>query len=285
MRALHAAVTIIVLMGLAACGGSKPPVMPDVVSRNLDVALSDIERAGFSKDVEVLGGGVLGIIDKGNWVVCEQEPAAGQAIEAKPRLKVDRACGGATPAPAETNTVAATPAPQTTPTALPSPTTPSASPTPTGNPMICETGPFEEPCKFGQTAIYSDHVRSGDVKLEITVGAPVEFTLSKDAIIAYDLPPHPVNVYFPITVKNIAPGEPHGTSVLSQATNAQQGPYDGIREVSDGDVESFALGGVGQLRTGESLTVKEGWSMTTLEGVEYRLAIDGLAGYTVEFTR
>ena len=48
--------------------------------------------------------------------------------------------------------------------------------------MICDTSPSGEPCKFGQTAIYSDKVRSGEVELEITVGEPVEFTLSNDGM-------------------------------------------------------------------------------------------------------
>jgi hypothetical protein len=129
-------------------------------------------------------------------------------------------------------------------------------------------------------------VRSGDVQLEITVGAPVEFKLSKDAIIPYDLPPQPVNVYFPITVKNTSPELAlHQSSVLTQATNAEQGAYDGIRTVSDGDVDSYALAGFGELPPGKSLSVKEGWSMTTLEGVEFSLSIDGQAGYTIKFTR
>lgn len=71
MRALRAAVAVIVLLGLVGCG-SEPPVMPNVVDQKLDVALSDIERAGFSTDVEILGGGALGIINKSNWTVCEQ---------------------------------------------------------------------------------------------------------------------------------------------------------------------------------------------------------------------
>lgn len=39
--------------------------------------------------------------------------------------------------------------------------------------MICETSVFESSCKVGQTMVYRDTVRSGEVKLEITVGAPV----------------------------------------------------------------------------------------------------------------
>ncbi|HET7691117.1 MAG TPA: PASTA domain-containing protein [Nocardioidaceae bacterium] len=67
--------------------------MPDVTGQRLDVALSDIDRAGHDKDdIEVLGGGMFGVIDESNWQVCDQDPAAGTAIDAKPRLTVDRSC-------------------------------------------------------------------------------------------------------------------------------------------------------------------------------------------------
>ena len=65
--------------------------MPDVVGKRLDVALSDVERAGFSDEVEVLGGGFFGVVDESNWKVCEQSPAAGELVSA-PRLTVDRTC-------------------------------------------------------------------------------------------------------------------------------------------------------------------------------------------------
>ncbi|WP_337110429.1 hypothetical protein [Prescottella equi] len=161
-----------------------------------------------------------------------------------------------------------------------------ADPSASADPTICETSAFESSCKFGQTAIYSDTVRSGEVKLEITVGAPVEFTPSEDAWTLYDLPLQPISVYFPVTVKNTSPELAlHQSSILTQATNAEHdGRYDGIREVSDGDIDS-SLGGFGELPVGQSLSAKEGFTMTTLEGVEYRLSINGLAGYGITFTR
>jgi len=87
--------------GLSGCGGSgKDAVMPNVVGKKLDVALSDVDRAGVNKDdVEVVGGGVFGVVDKSNWVVCEQSPAAGSAVTGKPRFTVDRSCSDVTPAP------------------------------------------------------------------------------------------------------------------------------------------------------------------------------------------
>ncbi|WP_283476600.1 hypothetical protein [Rhodococcus sp. H29-C3] len=160
-------------------------------------------------------------------------------------------------------------------------------PSSSADPMICDTTDpwsLRDPCTFGQTAIYSDKVRSGQVQLEITVGPPVEFTPSENAITAYDLPLGPVSVYFPVTIKNTSP-ELVESSILTHVSNAEQGEYDGIREVSDGDIDSFTVSNAGSLPVGESLSVKEGWSMATLDGVEYSLSIDGLSGYTIEFTR
>lgn len=164
-----------------------------------------------------------------------------------------------------------------------------AEPSLSADPMICVAKPelFGASCKFGQTAIYSDTLprQRGERKLEITVGAPVEFMPSEDAQTLYDLPLHPVSVYFPITVKNTSPELAlQQSSISTEATNAEQsGRYDGIRWVSYGDVNS--LGGFGELPVGESLSAKEGVTMTTLEGVEFRVSIDGMSGYTITFTR
>ncbi|NKT14603.1 hypothetical protein GS495_16070 [Rhodococcus hoagii] len=161
-----------------------------------------------------------------------------------------------------------------------------AEPSSSADAMICDTtGLFSDPCKFGQTAICSRRARSGELQLEITVGAPVELELSEFAIIPFDLPRNPVSVYFSITVKNTSPESATPSMILTQATNAEQGTHGGIWNVSDGDVDSFAVSrGVG-MPVGESLSVKGGWNMARLEGVEYSLSINGLAGYTIKFTR
>lgn len=86
-------VAFVFVLGLAGCGQSQEPVMPDVVGRRLDVALSDIERAGVKDEVEILGGGLFGVFDKSKWQVCEQTPPVGQAVTTSPRLTVDRSCG------------------------------------------------------------------------------------------------------------------------------------------------------------------------------------------------
>jgi PASTA domain len=94
LRAAQAAAGVLLLVALTACGSGEPSVMPDVTGKKLDVAKSDIERAGFDGDVEVVGGGLFGVLDDANWVVCDQEPTSGEAVS-EPRLIVDRDCGPA----------------------------------------------------------------------------------------------------------------------------------------------------------------------------------------------
>ncbi len=158
MRAVRGVIAVIVMLGLVGCGGSKPPVMPDVVGKKLDIALSDVKRAGFNSDVEVLGGGVLGVIDKANWTVCEQEPAAGQAIAGKPRVKVDRTCGGAAPQPTAAAT-AAEPPPTETPRPTPSLATASDQPplTVSNNADFAALAQLTDDCSASQTEFASKY--------------------------------------------------------------------------------------------------------------------------------
>lgn len=110
---------------LAACGStdSTEPSMPDVTGKQLDFALSDIKRAGFSDDVDVDGGGTFGVIDESNWTVCVQSPAAGAPISSPPRLTVDRQCGE----PANESEPSTTTRPAVTTTLPPDTTQPPAA--------------------------------------------------------------------------------------------------------------------------------------------------------------
>ena len=126
MKALRLAAGFTLILGLAGCGGSDQDtatatVMPDVKGRQLDVALSDIKRAGFEDEVEVIGGGTFGVVDESNWQVCDQLPAAGQPLTAAPQLTVDRSCGdGATESTTAPTTTAPAPSERQRP-ARPSP--------------------------------------------------------------------------------------------------------------------------------------------------------------------
>lgn len=101
VKALRWAAGLALIVGSAGCGASEDgpaaaPDMPDVVGQQLDVALSDIEGAGFEADVDVEGGGTFGVVDESNWQVCDQTPAAGESISDPPKLTVDRSCGAET---------------------------------------------------------------------------------------------------------------------------------------------------------------------------------------------
>lgn len=79
-----------------SCDGQPSgPVMPEVVGARLDRARSDITRAGYDGKIEILGGGLGGVLVESNWTVCEQLPPAGQVVQQLPRLVVDRKCGDA----------------------------------------------------------------------------------------------------------------------------------------------------------------------------------------------
>lgn len=83
----------VLIATLSACGG-EDVVMPDLAGKRLDIALSDLDRAGYGDEPEVLGGGMFGVVDESNWTICDQEPAPGDIVSTTPRLTVDRTCDG-----------------------------------------------------------------------------------------------------------------------------------------------------------------------------------------------
>ncbi len=82
---------VALLVPLAGCA-DEDAVMPNLSDTRLDIALSDLERAGYGDEPEVLGGGAFGVIDESNWTVCDQDPAPGEIVDGTPRLTVDRTC-------------------------------------------------------------------------------------------------------------------------------------------------------------------------------------------------
>jgi hypothetical protein len=97
------------VVGLSGCGSDKDSAMPAVTGKKLDVAKSDIKRAGFKDDVEVLGGGTFGVVKESNWEVCEQTPAAGEPLTKPPRLEVERDCNKDDVSPSEEPSAEPTP--------------------------------------------------------------------------------------------------------------------------------------------------------------------------------
>lgn len=117
-RPIVTLIAVAVSLLVAGCSGGSAITMPNVVGKGLDVAISDVKRAGINKEVEVLGGGMFGIVDKSNWIVCSQEPQDGAKVSSAPRLKVDRTCAsGGTPSEG----------PTAEPTKSQGPSTPTAS--------------------------------------------------------------------------------------------------------------------------------------------------------------
>lgn len=90
----HWAAALVAIVSLSACAtpAAATPLMPHVVGLRLDVALSDIRRAGYTPEVEVLGGGGFGIMDTSNCLVCSQDPVTGVGITSQPRVIIERTC-------------------------------------------------------------------------------------------------------------------------------------------------------------------------------------------------
>src|SRR3954466_7190887 len=106
MRALSLAIAVTTLVGLSGCASGTTAVMPDVTGKKLDVAKSIIRDAGFENEVKVDGGGLFGVLNKSNWEVCDQSPAAGAPVSGAPQLTIERSCHAA--APGETSTPSTT---------------------------------------------------------------------------------------------------------------------------------------------------------------------------------
>ena len=66
--------------------------VPDLEGARLDHAQDLLDRLGIQHDYS--GGGILGVIDAGNWQVCATRPAAGAAVSPAQKVKlfVDRSC-------------------------------------------------------------------------------------------------------------------------------------------------------------------------------------------------
>lgn len=164
----------------------------------------------------------------------------------------------------------------------------AVSPDPTETASATCDASYSTDCVFGQTALYSDTSREGEMRLEITVGEPVEFQPSSEARftnnMATAVDPQTVNVYFPVTIKNVSSELTRESGfVFGHATNEEQSEYD-VAAIDDGDAIKAFLSFTA-LAPGQSVELKNGWSMSTLDGVEYEVSIDGLSGHTVTFTR
>jgi hypothetical protein len=74
-------------------GGTQAlATVPDLAGARLDHAEELLDRFGVSHDTS--GGGILGIIDSGNWTVCATQPPTGASLAGDVSIKlfVDRSC-------------------------------------------------------------------------------------------------------------------------------------------------------------------------------------------------
>ncbi|MHA3700898.1 DUF4839 domain-containing protein [Jatrophihabitans sp. YIM 134969] len=86
-----------------------------MTGQKLDVAEDAIESAGGDPDkIKIIGGGALGVAVKSNWTVCNQVPAAGEALTSEPELTIEREC---TTASTSASVSSSSPASSPTPTA------------------------------------------------------------------------------------------------------------------------------------------------------------------------
>ena len=268
IRVLRLAGGLITLLApVMACGqgSEQTAVMPDVTGRKLDVALRDIKNAGVDEDVDVDGGGMFGIIDKPNWTVCVQNPPAGQAVSAAPRLQVDRSCTDAGPAGSTTTAVTST-----TSTTLEQ----RKSGTPFGQNVDVKVRSSTKP---GWT-------------LSISVAAPVPFKPSDPADAK-----HTTNIYFTVTITNTSPDPYDPSSAIGEALcglgridpsldhlagkGTKGDPiYDSKSGVSSLDIPK-------EIAPGQSITFKDGFSVPCGDDVTYKLRPAGLASDTLFFQR
>lgn len=250
--------------------------MPSVVGKHLDVALSDVQRAGVNQEVDVVGGGVFGIVDKSNWTVCEQDPAPGAAVSAAPRVTVERACAGGSSRPSSGGT--------------PKSGTTSA---PTDQDTSSETSmdTLDPTAKFGQMLpfeAYQSGSGGGTVNLQITVSRPKPFK-PKDPAAATQA----ANVYFTVTMKNTGTRdfEPGGSD---EAISGLDPSDPGLSEMggrgTDGDWivpddDGFLSGPGTHLAAGASTTYRVGFSVANADDVTFKLRPYGLGGNTLYWTR
>ncbi|QHC60424.1 hypothetical protein [Rathayibacter sp. VKM Ac-2760] len=154
--------------------------------------------------------------------------------------------------------------------------TASAS-TPASPPRETTWGGNQIEYRWGESAQFvSTAGNPPETPLEFTVSAPTVFT-----------PTDPTgatlvtNVYFTVTITNLSPTETYDPDFVFP--EAISGGSAGSELRGLGDDLSWIDGRT--IAPGESLTMKDGWSIANADDVRYELRIDGLAGYTIYFTR
>ncbi len=88
-RLAAAALAAALLLGVTACGSTRPARVPDVTGERLDVAEDTLDATGLHH--HSVGGGAFGIVLPSRWTVCSQIPRPG-ARATEVTLVVERSC-------------------------------------------------------------------------------------------------------------------------------------------------------------------------------------------------
>ncbi|MGI8800872.1 MAG: hypothetical protein ACR2KV_01685, partial [Solirubrobacteraceae bacterium] len=88
----HAPEPMLICLAPRPVPAAAPPAVPSLTGAQLDRAELALDRLGALHDTS--GGGLFGIIDRGNWTVCATSPPAGvrPPVGARVKLFVDRSC-------------------------------------------------------------------------------------------------------------------------------------------------------------------------------------------------
>lgn len=162
-------------------------------------------------------------------------------------------------------------------TATPDMASPSVTPTPD-----CNGDDF----KFGETACFTTRAGRGGIPLKITVDAPTPFTPSAtakgyDALasVLRESPLLATNIYFTLTISNESPDETYDATWSSDVTGT--GDDKNVVDISDPALGSSP----GKAGPGETIVIKDAYSVTGADNLTYKLRIDGLAGKRFQFHR
>lgn len=150
-------------------------------------------------------------------------------------------------------------------------------------PNVCKEKSTGQKCAFDQIAEFT--ARAGwdpEKKVEITVAKPTPFTPVAGS--SFDGPKRAQNVVFTITIKNLSKGTAWSDPVIL--------PYleSGGKDGSQIYVGDYCCGGEksgmlwpDKIRPGETVTVRDEWSVEDLSDIAYELKIEGQAGHSITF--
>ncbi|MWV51626.1 hypothetical protein GRS96_20385 (plasmid) [Rathayibacter sp. VKM Ac-2803] len=150
--------------------------------------------------------------------------------------------------------------------------TTASTTTPTATPRETTWNGNQLEHRFGETAQFlSTAGSSPDTPLTFTVSAPTVFTPTDPTGAT-----QATSVYFTVTITNLSTTETYDPDFVFPDVISGGSAGSELRGL--GDDLSWVDGRT--IAPGESLTMKDGWSVANVDDVRYELRIDGLAGYS-----